>query len=1063
MVLVLSFVVIAAAQAVPSEPQSRPASIAAADLPIYTDALAGGWQDWSWDTTRSFDNTQPVHSGSASIAITYTVGWGGLSLHTNTPLPVRDYTVIRFWVHGGSAGGQSVRFYLKDGGESYSFTVPANTWLPVTVPLAAFGSPTTLSDLVWQDESDHAQPTFYLDDISLSAPSITTTTRVSVDSSGIQQGDYPSDYPSISADGRYVAFSSDASNLVSGDTNGYQDVFVRDTQTGTTTRVSVDSSGAQGNSGSFYHAVSISADGRYVAFSSFASNLVNGDTNGAEDIFLHDRQTGATTRLSLDSSGVQGSGDHPSISADGRYVAFKSAASNLVSGDTNDSWDIFLRDTQTGITTRVSVDSSGAQAIGDYYTPALSISADGRYVAFDSFASNLVSGDTNGTEDIFVHDTQTGTTIRASVDSSGIQGNNMSSNPSISADGRYVTFDSDASNLASECGGGHIFLRDTRTGITTCLSVNSSGVHGNSTSFFPSISADGRYVAFKSWASDLVSGDTNDGMDIFLRDTQTGTTTRLSLNSSGAQGNGDSFDLSGPSISADGRYVAFSSEDSNLVSGDTNGYRDVFVVPVTRIFALTVSKTGTGRGTVTSNLGGIDCGATCSYYFDNNTAVTLTATASTGSTFTSWSGSGCSGTSTCTVTMDAARSVTANFTQNKYTLTITSTNGTVARNPNQATYHEGDVVQLTATPDTGWSFANWTGDLTSSVNPDSVTIHGNTSVTANFTPKARIYLPAVFRSFGAGTPHLPYAGVNLAGADFGEDVLPGTYGFNYIYPNAGEVDYFTRKGMAIFRLPVRWERLQHTQLAGFDADEQARMDTFVNYATGKGAYVLLDPHNYARYYGNIIGESAVPVAAYTDFWSRLANHYRSNGRVIFGLMNEPNTMSTELWVSDANAAIQAIRLTGATNLILVPGNAWSGASSWGENWYGTPNAVAMLGITDSANNYAFEVHQYLDSDGSGTSETCVSSTIGSERMAYFTSWLRQNSKRGFLGEFGGSTNGSCLAAIDDILTHLDQNSDIYLGWTYWAAGPWWGDYPMGIEPIGGVDRPQMTPLSHHLP
>ena len=312
-------------------------------------------------------------------------------------------------------------------------------------------------------------------------------------------------------------------------------------------------------------------------------------------------------------------------------------------------------------------------------------------------------------------------------------------------------------------------------------------------------------------------------------------------------------------------------------------------------------------------------------------------------------------------------------------------------------------------------------------------------------------------------PHLTYGGgVNLAGADFGDHALPGTYGSNYIYPTADEVDYFFAKGMRIFRLPFRWERLQHTMFADLDANEQARIDAFVNYATGKGAYVLLDPHNYARYYGTIIGESDVSVTAYMDFWSRLATRYRSNYRVLFGLMNEPNTMLTELWVSDANAAIQAIRDTGANNLILVPGNAWTGAAGWGWDWYGTPNDVAMLGIRDSGNHFAFEVHQYLDSDGSGSHNICVSDTIGSERMAYFTSWLRKHNLRGFLGEFGGGANDTCLAAIDDILTHLDANSDVYLGWTYWAAGPWWGDLEV-IEPIDGVDRPQMTPLSRHLP
>ncbi len=314
-----------------------------------------------------------------------------------------------------------------------------------------------------------------------------------------------------------------------------------------------------------------------------------------------------------------------------------------------------------------------------------------------------------------------------------------------------------------------------------------------------------------------------------------------------------------------------------------------------------------------------------------------------------------------------------------------------------------------------------------------------------------------------GAARLPYTGVNLAGAEFDDVDVPGIYNQDYIYPNADEVDYFMSKGMTIIRLPFRWERLQKEQFAEFDAAEQRRMDAIVNYATGKGAYVLIDPHNFARYYKNIIGESSVPVAAFTDFWSRLAGHYRANERVIFGLMNEPNTMRTELWLDDANAAIQAIRDTGAANLILVPGNAWSGAANWGLDWYGTPSAIAMLRIKDSGNNYAFEAHQYMDSDGSGTQPSCVSATIGSQRMSFFTRWLRQNNKRGFLGEFAGGANDTCLKALDDMLTHLEKNSDVYLGWTYWAAGPWWGDYIFTIEPDGNKDRPQMAVLSRHLP
>lgn len=310
-----------------------------------------------------------------------------------------------------------------------------------------------------------------------------------------------------------------------------------------------------------------------------------------------------------------------------------------------------------------------------------------------------------------------------------------------------------------------------------------------------------------------------------------------------------------------------------------------------------------------------------------------------------------------------------------------------------------------------------------------------------------------------------FTGVNLAGAEFGEQSLPGSYGSDYIYPTQTEVDYFVGKGMNVFRLPFRWERLQRAQYASFDASELARINAFVSYATGKGASVVLDPHNYARYYNQVIGEG-VPVDAFADFWIKLANQFKSNDRVIFGLMNEPNSMSTELWRDDANRAIQAIRGTGATNLILVPGNAWTGAHSWTQSWYGTPNAVAMLAITDPINNYAFDVHQYLDGNYSGTSEQCVSTTIGAEKLVEFTNWLRQNSKRGFLGEFGGGRNATCYAALDNMLTYIDANADVWLGWTYWAAGPWWDEYIFTLEPTNCpgscTDRPQMQPLSGHF-
>ncbi len=334
-----------------------------------------------------------------------------------------------------------------------------------------------------------------------------------------------------------------------------------------TQRVSVDSAGAQGNGDSDFH--SISADGRYVAFGSFADNLVTGDTNVAGDVFVRDRQSGTTERVSVDSGGAQGNSysDDPSISADGRYVAFASHA-----------WlsDIFVRDRQSGTTELVSVATGGAQANGDSGWYGLSISADGRYVAFTSVASNLVPGDTNGAWDVFVRDRLSGTTERVSIDSGGAQGNDYSWNTSISADGRYVAFGSIATNLVPGDTNGNfdVFVRDRQSGTTERVSIATNGTQGNNVSFAPSISANGRYVAFASDASNLVPGDTNGWAEVFLRDRQNGTIERVSIDSGGAQGNYPSF---GPSISVDGRYVAFYSYTTNLVPGDTNGHDDVFV------------------------------------------------------------------------------------------------------------------------------------------------------------------------------------------------------------------------------------------------------------------------------------------------------------------------------------------------------------------------------------------------------------------------------------------------------------------------------------------------------
>jgi uncharacterized repeat protein (TIGR01451 family) len=409
---------------------------------------------------------------------------------------------------------------------------------------------------------------------TLSPAAAEETTRVSVASDGTE-GSSGSLNPSISADGRYVAFESYAWNLVSSDYNSSTDIFVHDRETGQTTPVSVASDGTLGNNDS--HNPAISADGSYVTFFSNASNLVTGDTNNFADVFVHDRETGQTTRVSVSSDGTQAnnhSSGYPAISADGHYVAFVSWASNLISGDTNDEGDIYVHDCITGETLRASVSSDGTQGNSKAFNP--SISADGRYVAFDTYANNLVSGDSNGTSDIFVHDQVTGETELVTVASDGTQGNGPSFDPAISADGRFVAFVSIASNLVDNDANDRddVFVYDRMTGETRRASIASNGGQGNQASERPAISADGRYIGFYSYSNNLVSGDTYMTKDVFIHDLITGQTTMVSVASDGTQAN-DQSDW--PSISADGRFVAFYSYATNLVSGDTNDFRDVFV------------------------------------------------------------------------------------------------------------------------------------------------------------------------------------------------------------------------------------------------------------------------------------------------------------------------------------------------------------------------------------------------------------------------------------------------------------------------------------------------------
>lgn len=417
--------------------------------------------------------------------------------------------------------------------------------------------------------------------------------RISVATDGTQ-GNATSFVPSLSADGRYVAFWSGASNLVPGDTNGADDVFVHDGITGTTERVSVASDGTEAKAGpggaGSSHAV-MSPNGRFVAFLSYARNLVSGDTNGFPDVFVHDREIGTTERVSVSNTGTQASSSSlispahppPIMSADGRYVVFYSSAPNLVPGDTNGSYDVFIRDRKLETTERVSLGEGGAEANDHSFSP--SISADGRRVAFHSGATNLVNGDDNASYDVFVRDLEAGTTERASVATDGAQGDGGTFGAqyaAISADGRHVVFYDWSGTLVPADGNetADVFVRDLEKKVTERVSVASDGTEGDGSSGYASISGDGRFVAFYSNATNLVPNDTNKvgtgGQDVFVHDRVTKTTERVSVSDEGTEGNNGSWFSS---ISADGRHVALQSFASNLVPGDTNtwGSADAFV------------------------------------------------------------------------------------------------------------------------------------------------------------------------------------------------------------------------------------------------------------------------------------------------------------------------------------------------------------------------------------------------------------------------------------------------------------------------------------------------------
>jgi len=310
--------------------------------------------------------------------------------------------------------------------------------------------------------------------------------------------------------------------------------------------------------------------------------------------------------------------------------------------------------------------------------------------------------------------------------------------------------------------------------------------------------------------------------------------------------------------------------------------------------------------------------------------------------------------------------------------------------------------------------------------------------------------PATERKKKRAFKHFTYFGVNESGAEFGNTALPGQLGKDYTFPPDSTIDTLTAKGINIFRVPIMMERIIPTSMTGTtNATYETPLVSYINYITGKGAYAIVDPHNFGRYYGNVITD----YSGFQTFWTTLAGIFKDNANVIFDCNNEPHDMGSASVPQLMQACINGVRAAGATSqYIFVEGTSYSGAWTWVSA--GNDN---LASLTDPQDKIVYEMHQYLDSDGSGTSATCVSSTIGSQRLAAATAWLQSNNKKGIIGEFAGGANDVCNDAVTDMLTYM-TNNDVWLGALWWGGGPWWGTYIYDMEPPSGVSYTDTLPL-----
>jgi len=439
--------------------------------------------------------------------------------------------------------------------------LPGRTAGPLTVLLLALVS---------------GPPTAAAGPLAAAPQELGSTERVSVATGGVEvaglnTGNYR--FTAVSSDGRFVVFSSRAPDLVPGDTNGAEDVFLRDRTLDTTVRVSVGAGGVQANGSS--DECDVSDDGRFVVFTSVASNLVQSDGNGQSDVFLRDVAMGTTTLVSRTPSGASGAGGNsqlPSISSDGARIAFESSAVGLDPIDTNQTQDVFVHERATGTVRLVSRAPGGAA--GDDSSASAHISPEGDWIAFASAARNLGPVDPTGTVDIYVHEVATGNNLRITGPAGSL--NSLNNSPRVSRDGRHVAFLSQATNLlpGGNASGSHIAVWERSTGSIDIVSRDASGAASGATCGDPDISYDGVWVAFRSFGSDLVAGDTNGREDVFVRNVPQGWTERASLSSLGAELDAASR---APAISGDGRYTLFSTTSVLVVPSDNNSGVDVFV------------------------------------------------------------------------------------------------------------------------------------------------------------------------------------------------------------------------------------------------------------------------------------------------------------------------------------------------------------------------------------------------------------------------------------------------------------------------------------------------------